>query len=67
MPLLKTAVAGSASASAGSGASANRAGAAARYGGTGPGGWHPDVLYMLGLIIAEVLIVAWLSNHLLKG
>jgi hypothetical protein len=67
MALLKTAVSGSASASAGTGASANRAGAAARYGTAGPGGWHPTVLYMLGLIIAEVLVVAWLSAHLLKG
>lgn len=31
-----------------------------------PGGWHPTVLYMLGLIIAEIVIVAVLSRHLLK-
>lgn len=67
MALLKTGVAGSASASVGTGASQNKANAAARYGGMGPGGWHPTVLYMLGLIIAEVLVVGFLSHHLLKG
>lgn len=66
MPLLKTSVSGSASAGVGTGASANRAAATGRAGGTGPGGWHPTVLYMLGLIILEVLIVGWLSSHLLK-
>ncbi len=65
MALLKTAVAGSGSASVGTGASANKSAAAGRYGG-GPGGWHPTVLYMLGLVIAEVVIVGWLSAHLLK-
>lgn len=33
----------------------------------GPGGWHPTVLYMLGLVVAEVLIAGWLSRHLLSG
>jgi hypothetical protein len=31
----------------------------------GPGGWHPTILYMLGLVIAEIVIVAWLSRRLL--
>lgn len=66
MALLKTGVSGSASASVGTGASANRAAANAGAA-TGPGGWHPTVLYLLGLIVAEVLIVAFLSRHLLKG
>ena len=67
MALLKTGISGSASASAGSGAGQSRAGAAARYGQQlGPGGWHPTILYMLGLVVAEVLIAAWLSRHLLK-
>jgi len=36
-------------------------------GGTnGPGGWHPTVLFMLGLVVFEVLAVAILSRHLLK-
>lgn len=65
MPLLKTGVSGSASAGIGTGASANRAGATSRAGML-PGGWHPTVLYMLALIVAEVLIVGWLSSHLLK-
>lgn len=30
----------------------------------GPGGWEPSVLYMIGLIIAEIAAVAWLSKHL---
>lgn len=32
----------------------------------GPGGWEPSVLYMLGLVIAEVIAVGFLSRHLLK-
>ena len=64
MALLKTGVSGSASASVGSGASANRS--AATSGATGPGGWHPDILYMLALVVAEVLVVGWLSRHLLR-
>jgi hypothetical protein len=66
MALLKTGVAGSASASVGTGSTANRA-AAAAGGGGGPMGWHPDVLYMLALIIAEVILVGFLSRNLLKG
>jgi hypothetical protein len=26
----------------------------------GPGGWHPTILYLFALIIAESLIVGWL-------
>lgn len=54
-----------AGASAGGGATANAAGAA-RGVGMGPGGWHPTVLYMLGLIIAEIIIVGILSRSLLR-
>lgn len=35
-------------------------------GDSGPGGWHPTVLYMLGLVLIELIIVAWLSRTLLK-
>ena len=31
---------------------------------TGPGGWHPSVLYMIALVAAEIAAVAWLSKHL---
>ena len=68
MALLKTGFSGQAGATIGSGASASRATAAAGGGGgTLPGGWQPTVVYMLVLIVAEVLIVGWLSRHLLKG
>lgn len=30
-------------------------------------GWHPTVLYMLGLIVAEILIVGFLTRHLFGG
>ena len=33
-------------------------------GGTVAGGWHPTVLYMLGLVVAEILLVAWITKHL---
>jgi len=33
-------------------------------GSSGPGGWHPTVLYMIGLVVAEVALVAWISKHL---
>jgi hypothetical protein len=33
---------------------------------SGPGGWHPTILYMLALVIGEVFVVAWLSRHLLR-
>jgi len=29
-----------------------------------PGGWHPTVLYMIGLVAAEIFAVAWISKHL---
>lgn len=32
-----------------------------------PAGWHPTVLYMLGLIVAEIVIAGLLSRHLLGG
>lgn len=35
--------------------------------GAGPGGWHPTVLYMLALVIAEIVLVGFLSRHLLSG
>lgn len=41
------------------------AAAPARASTAGPGGWHPDVLYMLGLVIAEIIIAGFLSRHLL--
>lgn len=31
-----------------------------------PGGWHPTVLYMLGLVVLEIVAVGILSRHLLK-
>jgi hypothetical protein len=32
----------------------------------GPGGWHPTVLYMLALVVAEILIVGFLSRQLMR-
>lgn len=29
-----------------------------------PAGWHPDVLYMIVLIAAEIVAVAWITKHL---
>jgi hypothetical protein len=26
----------------------------------GPGGWHPTILYLLGLIVAEIVVIGWL-------
>lgn len=34
--------------------------------GTGPGGFEPSVLWMLGLVIGEIVAVGFLSRHLLK-
>lgn len=31
-----------------------------------PGGWHPTVMYMIGLTFLEIVVVAILSRHLLK-
>jgi hypothetical protein len=50
------------------GIQAGSAPAAASSGAAGlpsPGGWHPTVLYMLGLTIAEIVVVGFLSRHLL--
>ena len=33
-------------------------------GSSGAGGWEPSVLYLLGLIIAEIAAVAYISKHL---
>jgi hypothetical protein len=33
---------------------------------TAPGGWHPTVLYMLGLVLLEIVAVGFLSRHLLR-
>lgn len=33
-------------------------------GGNVAGGWHPTVLYMIGLVAAEIFAVAWISKHL---
>ena len=46
----------------GAGAQSSPAPAAA-----GPGGWHPDSLYMLGLVIAEIVLVGFLTRHLMRG
>lgn len=35
-------------------------------GGGMAGQWHPTVIYMLLLVLAEILIVAWLSRALLR-
>lgn len=34
-------------------------------GASAAGGWHPTVLYMLGLVIAEIFVAGFLSRHLL--
>jgi len=31
-----------------------------------PGGWHPTILYMIGLVVAEIILVGFLSRSLLK-
>lgn len=31
---------------------------------SGPGGWKPTVLYMVGLVAAEIIAVAWISKYL---
>lgn len=34
-------------------------------GGTsGAGGFHPTVLYMIALVAAEIIAVAWITKHL---
>jgi hypothetical protein len=32
---------------------------------SGPGGWEPSVLYLMGLLIAEVVAAAFLTRYLL--
>jgi hypothetical protein len=34
--------------------------AAPNQGVKGPGGWHPTILYLLALILAEIVVVGWL-------
>lgn len=61
-----TKVSAGASGSVGMGGSANMSNAAA---GGQPTikGWHPTVVYMLGLIVVEILIVGFLSRNLFGG
>jgi hypothetical protein len=33
---------------------------------SGVGGWHPTILYLLALVIAEVFVVGLLSRTLLR-
>lgn len=33
---------------------------------SGPGGWHPTVLYLLVLVVAEIVVAGFLSRHLLS-
>jgi hypothetical protein len=53
-----------ASAGAGAGGMAPIASPSGGSGGPGAGGWHPTVLYMLALVVAEIAAVAWISKHL---
>lgn len=55
-------------ATAGLGATGAQSGHPAAGGGLGPGpgGWHPTVLYMLALVIAEIIAVGYLTRHLLR-
>jgi hypothetical protein len=66
----KTAVGAQATASVGgsNGPSRRPAVASSPSGGSiaAPGGWHPTVLYMGGLVAGEIVAVAILSRHLLK-
>jgi len=34
--------------------------------GTGPGEWHPTVLWMLALVLAEIILAGFLSRNLLR-
>jgi len=34
--------------------------------GGGTGQWHPTIIYMVVLLVAEILAVAWLSRTLLR-
>lgn len=55
-----------ASFSGAAGATGNDVGPIRSPGVNAPGGWHPTVLYMLGLVAAEIIAVALLSRHLLR-
>jgi hypothetical protein len=33
---------------------------------SGPGGWHPTVLYLLVLVVLEIIVAGFLSRHLLS-
>jgi hypothetical protein len=33
---------------------------------SGPGGWHPTVLYMIALVVLEIFVVGLLSRQLLR-
>lgn len=63
MPFTK--LSAGATASVGAGGSANAANPA--YGKGSVRGWHPTVLYMLGFIIFEIILVGFLSRHLFSG
>ena len=52
--------------SAQAGGGASKAAPVSAGGAAGPGGWHPSALYMVGLVIAEIVVVGVLSRHLLK-
>jgi len=54
------------SAAAGLGASGAQTAPSPAGPGAGPGGWHPDSLCMLGLVIAEIVAVGWLTRHLMR-
>lgn len=64
MAFLKTSA--GVSGSVGAGGSANMANPAMGGGGTIKG-WHPTVVYMLGLIVVEIIVVGFLSRRLFGG
>lgn len=35
-------------------------------GSAAPGAWHPTVLYLIGLVVAEVVVLGFISHKLLK-
>lgn len=51
-------------ASAGAGAGGMAPISSPSGGGSVPGGWHPTVLYMIGLVAAEIIAVAWITKKL---
>lgn len=41
-------------------------GVAGPQGGSGAaGGWHPTILYLIGLVIAEIVVLGFISHKLL--